>query len=204
MLLSGGIDSATCAFLARKSYATSGVTFSYYGIAKRELECARAVGRASGLHEHRFVRLPDLKEAQDIGIRFAGLPGTYIPMRNAVFYSLAASFAEEAGAEIILGGHNKDDLGVFRDVSPGFFEGLQTTLRAGSKLLQERRLRILRPLRSRTKVQVVKLAASLGVPLEDTWSCHEDGDSHCWECRGCDSRRRAFTEAGVEDPLAKV
>ena len=151
-----------------------------------------------------MLRLPDLREAGDIrGSRFPGLPPSYIPLRNAVFYSLAASYAEEVRADCIVGGHNKDDLKVFRDVSPSFFSNLEEALWAGSRLLKQRRTRILRPLGSRSKPDVIRLASSLGVPLELTWSCHRDGAAHCWRCEGCRGRARSFEMAGVPDPLKR-
>jgi 7-cyano-7-deazaguanine synthase len=177
------------------------VTFVYRGIAKGEVTAAREVERALGAREHRFVRLPDMREAGDIGVSFEGLPSTYIPMRNAVFYSLAASYAEETGADYIVGGHNKDDLKVFPDAGPAFFESLEAALWAGSRALKRRRLRILRPLQARTKPQVIRLAASLKVPFEVTWSCHSNGARHCWKCDGCLNRVRSFGLAGVADPL---
>jgi len=177
------------------------VTFVFQGIAQGELRAARGVGRAVGTEEHRFVRLPDMREAGDLGLRFASLPATYIPMRNAVFYSLAASVAEETGADYIVGGHNRDDLRVFQDATPAFFKNLEAALWAGSAALKKRRLKILRPLHAKTKPEVIRLAASLGVPFRATWSCHEDGSAHCWRCEGCLNRARSFAEAGVADPL---
>ncbi|HME18942.1 MAG TPA: 7-cyano-7-deazaguanine synthase [Nitrososphaerales archaeon] len=201
VLLSGGIDSATCALLAKEKYVTRAVTFVYGGIARGELRAARELGQAVGTREHRFVRLPDMREASDTGARFEGLPPTYIPMRNAVFYSLAASFAEETGADYIVGGHNKDDLKVFQDAGPAFFDSMEAALWAGSKALKRKRLRILRPLQGKTKPQVIRLAASLGVPFQVTWSCHSNGTQHCWKCEGCLNRVRSFDSAGVSDPL---
>ncbi len=163
---------------------------------------AKAIASRAGVLEHRIVRLPDLRESADIpGFKPRGLPPTYIPVRNSVFYSFAASYAEETGASLIVGGHNRDDKDVFADVSSEFFRNLQTALREGSAALRKNRVRIHRPLSRKTKASVVRLAASIGVPLELTWSCHLDGDEHCWKCEGCLSRSRSFAEAGVEDPL---
>ena len=200
MLLSGGIDSATALWLTKAAGPVRALTFEYHGIARRELEAAGRIAAAAGVREHRVVRLPDLKEAGDIaGAKFPGLPPTYIPLRNSIFYSFAASYAEEEGASSIVGGHNRDDEEIFRDVRSGFFNALQAAFREASPML--RGIRISRPLRTRSKRQVVRLAASLGVPLRLTWSCHRDGMEPCWECDGCLMRARSFRAAGVPDPL---
>ncbi len=102
----------------------------------------------------------------------------------------------------MVGGHNRDDARVFRDVSPEFFDSLQRALRAGSSILQAGGLEIIRPLKDKAKHEVVRLASSLGVPLDLTWSCHRDGSKHCWNCSGCESRKESFMKAGVPDPLA--
>jgi len=205
VLLSGGIDSATCLQLMRRRYNVLALTFEYHGIARRELEAAGAIGGAAGISEHRIVRLPDLREAGDIRrATFAGMPHTYIPMRNAVFYSLAASYAEEVGADLIAGGHNKDDVKTFADAAPAFFDGLERAFWVGSPILRKRRTRIILPLSEKTKAQVVRLASSLEVPLGLTWSCHREGGSHCWECDGCRARMAAFEKAGAVDPLRDV
>ena len=203
MLLSGGIDSATALYLSKRRYAARALTFEYHGIADQELKAARAVAKRAGVLEHRTVRVPDLREAGDIpGTRLHGLPSTYIPLRNAIFYSFAASYAEEVGAAAIVGGHNKDDEEVFEDVRPEFFRHLQRAMLASSARLRRRRLGIVRPLSEMSKAEVIREAASMGVPLGITWSCHRDGASHCWECPGCRARKEAFRRAGVPDPIA--
>jgi 7-cyano-7-deazaguanine synthase len=190
-------------YLTKASRPVRALTFEYSGIAERELESARAVADRAGLLEHRFVRLPDLKEAGDMpGFSLRSRPPTYIPLRNSIFYSFAASYAEETGAACIVGGHNQDDQELFEDVSSRFFLALEKALWAGSPVLRENRLRILRPLSRKRKPEVIRLAAEMGVPLELTWSCHRDKKEHCWSCDGCASRSRSFQEAGIEDPLS--
>jgi len=178
------------------------ITFVYHGIASRELKAVRDIASEVGIEEHRFVRLPDLREASDThSDNLAGMPPVYIPGRNGVFYSLAASCAEEVGADLIVGGHNRDDVRLFKDASPSFFQLLQRALWAGSPALRERKTKILLPLSKMTKAEVVKLASSLKVPLRLTWSCHANGSDHCWECEGCKARVAAFVKARVPDPL---
>ena len=183
-------------------YTVRALTFEFAGIAASEVKAAKEVALVAGVVEHRLVRLPDLKEAQDIKRgRFEGLPPTYIPMRNGIFYFLAASYAEEVHAAVVAGGHNKDDRRVFRDVSPKFFSAIQKGFWSGSAILEAEGTRIVRPLERMTKAEVVRKAVEIGVPLHLTWSCHRDGPSHCWECQGCQGRIASFTEAGVPDPL---
>jgi len=150
------------------------------------------------------VRLPALREAGEItGSRELkrGVPPTYIPMKNAIYYSLAAAYAEEKGAQRIIGGQIADDKRVFDDTSEEFFAALQRTVLASSSRLRRRGLRLVRPLKDKSKSEVVALAAAIGVPLELTWSCHRAGQEHCWRCDGCRRRITAFEAAGLNDPL---
>jgi 7-cyano-7-deazaguanine synthase len=166
------------------------------------------MARRVGVLEHRFMRLPDLREAEDItgstDLSSGKVPATYLPMKNAVYYSLAAAFAEEKGSDRIIGGHNADDKLLFEDTSEEFFASLQTTLLTASPRLRRRGLRISRPLKDMSKTEVVALAAKIRVPLELTWSCYRTGQEHCWVCEGCRLRIEAFRAAGVEDPLLSI
>lgn len=211
MLLSGGIDSATCLYLAnRRGYILRALTILFHAIAEGEVSAAKRLARRARVREHRLVEIPELKELGDIRSNpgseatLGGLPRTYIPLRNLIFYGLAASYAEEVGANCIIGGHNKDDLALFEDTGSEFFANLQKTVWSASTRLRERRLGILRPLQRMTKTRVVSLAANIGVPLELTWSCYEEGVKHCWRCDGCIKRIDAFRKAGVTDPLRRA
>jgi 7-cyano-7-deazaguanine synthase len=171
------------------------------------LRAARLLGRRVGVLEHRFVRIPELREAGDItgskALSKKAVPPTYIPMKNAIYYSLAAAYAEEKGSDCIIGGQNGDDRRLFDDTSEEFFASLQRTMLTSSPRLRKNGLKILRPLKDKSKPEVVALAAGMGVPLELTWSCHRSGEEHCWRCDGCKGRMEAFEAAGVEDPLSK-
>ena len=153
------------------------------------------------------MRIPELREAGDVtgskALSRRAVPPTYIPMKNAIYYSLAAAYAEEKSSDCIIGGQNGDDRRLFEDTSEEFFASLQRTISASSPRLRRRGLKILRPLKDKSKSEVVALAAGMGVPLELTWSCHRFGEQHCWRCDGCKQRMEAFEGAGVEDPLLK-
>jgi 7-cyano-7-deazaguanine synthase len=172
-------------------------------MAEGEVVAATRIARKASVLEHRFFPIPELREVGDMGTPrgLAGLPRAYIPMKNAIYYSVAAAFAEEVGAGRIVGGHNRDDARVYEDTSEQFFRNLQGALRSGSDRLRSRRLSIWRPLKGIDKASVVSMAAKLGVPLELTWSCYEEGTEHCGKCQGCLQRKRAFRDAGISDPL---
>jgi 7-cyano-7-deazaguanine synthase len=153
------------------------------------------------------VSIPELREAGDITgsreLSRRAVPPTYIPMKNVIYYSMAAAYAEEKGSDCIIGGQNGDDRRVFEDTSEEFFASLQRTISASSPRLRRRGLKVLRPLKDKSKPEVVALAAGMGVPLELTWSCHRSGEEHCWRCDGCRRRIEAFKAAGVDDPRSK-
>jgi 7-cyano-7-deazaguanine synthase len=163
------------------------------------------MARRVGIAEHRLMRIPELREAGDIQgssvLSRKAVPPTYVPMKNAIYYSLAAAFAEEKGSDRIIGGQNRDDRKVFEDTSEEFFVSMQKAILASSPRLRGRGLKIVRPLKDMTKPEVVRMAAGMGVPLELTWSCHRAGSEHCWRCDGCRRRMEAFEAAGVQDPL---
>jgi 7-cyano-7-deazaguanine synthase len=172
-------------------------------MAPGELTASGKIARAAGVAEHRFVEMPQLMELSDMKSRerFEGLPSTYIPMKNVLYYGLAAAYAEETASSRIVGGHNREDLRDFEDTGDEFFLHLEKALLAASGRLRRNRMKVWRPLKEMSKVEVVSLADRLGVPLGLTWSCHMEGTEHCWRCRGCITRRRSFAGAGVADPL---
>ena len=191
----------------RDGYSARALTIEIHGTSSAEVRAARLLGERVGVLEHRFVSIPEMREAGDIAgsreLTRKAVPATYIPMKNAVYYSLAAAYAEEKGADCIIGGQNADDKRLFEDTSEEFFASLQKTITASSPRLRRWGLKVLRPLKDKSKSEVVVLAAGMGVPLELTWSCYRSGEEHCWKCDGCKRRLEAFHAAGVADPLRR-
>ena len=130
------------------------------------------------------------------------IPVTYVPARNSIFLSLAASLAEVEGAEAIYFGANALDYSGYPDCRPEFIEAFEEMIRRGTRAGSEgKRIRVVAPLLRMTKAEIVKLGRELGVPFEWTWSCYEGKDTPCGECDSCILRAKGFREAGVEDPL---
>ena len=201
VLLSGGLDSAVCLYLARRvNEGVVGLSFNYYGRRSVEREAAVKLAAAAGV-ELIQVEVDFLKEASDVvgaPEQLGGVTQVYIPARNIIFYGIAAHFAERVGANRIYGGHIKSDALRFQDASEAFFEKFNTLL---SNHLVSKGVQVTTPLIRFEKYEVVRLGGDLGVPFEFTWSCYGEGPKPCGECEACKERKQAFIRAGLSDPL---
>lgn len=209
VLLSGGIDSATCLYWARsKGYDVYALTYNYYDRWTKEIESARELSRKAGAKEFIEADLPFVKEAFNV----LGYEGDYvkdndrrwpfyIPAKNLIFYSLAAHWAEYMKARWIIGGHNKQDMQFYTDATSDFLGRLNALMKEGCMLCDGSHYEITAPLADLDRLGVIKLAFELKVPLELTWSCHVKTPKHCGKCYGCRSRMEAFTALGMKDPV---
>jgi 7-cyano-7-deazaguanine synthase len=205
VLLSGGIDSATALYLTKQQTDDIYSMNMMYGQSyDSEAEASKKIAAAAHVKEHLSVLLPFFK---DIERRYHPEPSlevtpAYVPSRNIVFYGVAASFAETLGVNRIVFGSNADDARELPDAQPTFIELMNESIRRGTRAGRDGfAIEIVNPLINYTKVEVLKLAIELKVPLELTWSCYENSQLPCGKCRGCNSRRKAFDQLGVRDPL---
>jgi 7-cyano-7-deazaguanine synthase len=127
------------------------------------------------------------------------IPNTYVPFRNGIFISIAAGFAEEIGATKIYTGAVEKDSSGYPDCSQKFFNNIEKAINEGTK--SETFIEIISPLISMSKKEIVKLGNSLNVPFEHSWSCYQNEKTPCGVCDSCFLRNKAFTEAGVQDPI---
>jgi 7-cyano-7-deazaguanine synthase len=219
VLLSGGLDSSTVLYQARADgFDVHALSVDYGQRHRRELEAARAVARAAGVHEHVILPLDlrpiggsaltaeiDVPKDRDArAIDAGGVPVTYVPARNTILLGLALGMAEARGAFDLYLGVNALDSSGYPDCRPAFvaaFEALAAVAtRAGTE--GGGAFRVHAPLLAMSKRQIVEAARALGVPLALTWSCY-DPDPEGRPCRRCDScvlRAKGFAEAGVPDP----
>ncbi len=213
VLLSGGLDSATTLYHALdRGYDARALIFDYGQRHRREIRAAKAVARAAGVPFvvvkiempwkgsallDRKIRVP-----QRLQVRKDAIPVTYVPARNIIFVSFAASFAEAVGAQAIFIGANAIDYSGYPDCRPEFFAAFQRTLDRGLKAGVEKKApKVLTPLVRMTKAQIIRLGMRLKVPYEKTWSCYNGGLSPCGVCDSCRLRAKGFKEAGCRDPL---
>lgn len=207
VMLSGGLDSATCLYWAKQRFDVSAITFNYFGRLENEKLAAARLAESAGVPDMITVDVPFVKEAADFyngrfknpdsDMRWA----SYVPARNIMFYSIAAHYAEYLGVRWIIGGHNSHDVDFFKDASKRYIEKLNSLLREGCLFCDGQPYQILLPLADMNRVAVINLARQLNVPIELTWSCHMDGKTHCGQCYACKQRLEAFGMLGIKDPV---
>lgn len=218
VLLSGGLDSATCAAVAKaEGFECHALSFNYGQRHRFELDAAVRTAKALALTEHKLVPLglgglggsaltSDLavpKDRPDEEMAH-GIPVTYVPARNTVFLAFALGWAEVLGAADIFLGVNAVDYSGYPDCRPEFVEAFEKLANLATKAGVEGtcRFRIHAPLIRMTKAEIILKGLSLGVDYAATHSCYDpalDGGA-CGRCDSCVLRRRGFEEAGIPDP----
>ena len=218
VLFSGGVDSTTCLALAIKKYGNDEVLAMsvYYGQKHdKEIEAAKKIAayynvRLKQLDLTRIFEDSDCSllkgSQQDIPEesyeaqlkKTNGAPvSTYVPFRNGLFLSSAASIALSNGCtEIYYGAHMDDAAGnAYPDCSKEFNNAINSAIYIGSGNI----LTVTAPFIGMNKAQVVKTGLELGVPYEMTWSCYEGGDRPCGKCGTCRDRAAAFLANGITE-----
>ncbi|MGE0668142.1 MAG: 7-cyano-7-deazaguanine synthase QueC [Sphingomonadales bacterium] len=218
ILLSGGLDSATCLAIAKaEGYVCHAISFRYGQRHAVELEAAERIAASADVAEHRIIDI-DLRQfggsalTDDIAVpkgRSAadmadGIPVTYVPARNTIFLSYALALAEVRGANDIFIGVNALDYSGYPDCRPAFIESFQHTANLATRagIEGKRPLRIHTPLMDMYKSEIIAMGTKLGVDYGMTISCYDpaaDGGA-CGECDSCILRKKGFAEAGVPDP----
>jgi 7-cyano-7-deazaguanine synthase len=204
ILLSGGPDSATVAYWAKKqTYQIYPITFNYGQIAIKETQAAQKIAKKLDT----TTKIIDLSALKEIFSGVTSLCNTNIPLtsefstpiivpfRNAVFLSAAVAYTVAVGADTIFYGAQGSDEPFYPDCRREFYEAFEKAARLGT--CQE--ITIQAPFSGKRKSDLFKAGAELGVPFELTWSCYRDRAKHCGKCESCNNRKKAFKEAGIAD-----
>ena len=223
VLLSGGVDSSTCLALAVDKYGEKNVfalNILYGQKHSREIASAKAIARYyevdyqeidlseimkfsnCSLLKHSTEEIKHQSYAEQLAeLGGEGMVDTYVPFRNGLMLSTAASCALSVGATIIYyGAHADDSTGrAYPDCTPEFEQAMHTAIYEGSG----RVLKMEAPLLNMNKAGVVKIGLESRVPYELTWSCYEGGNKPCGTCGTCIDRIKAFELNGRVDPLIK-
>lgn len=213
VLLSGGLDSATCLAIAHVAGYSPIHTLAFdYGQRHRgELGAASKLAARAGAR-HREVKI-DLRQfggsalTDDIDVPKdrtdaqigAGVPITYVPARNTIFLSYALAWAEVIECHDVFIGVNALDCSGYPDCRPEYIAAFQAMARLGTRLAD---FTVHAPLAEMTKAQIIQRGTELGVDYTLTHSCYDPSpdDRACGHCDACQLRRRGFAQAGVKDP----
>ena len=220
VLCSGGVDSTTLLAMAVARFGAENVfalSIAYGQRHEKEIESAKAVAAHYGVKQ-RFLNLaaifadsncsllshsdqavPEESYAEQLEEADGAPVSTYVPFRNGLFLSSAASMALSLGCSVLFYGAHHDDWAgnAYPDCSIEFVEAMNQAIVLGSG----GELHMEAPFVTWSKADIVKHGLELGVPYELTWSCYEGGDYPCGKCGTCIDRNRAFKLAGMRDPL---
>ena len=220
VLLSGGMDSCVCAAVAVQAHGAGNVALLHasYGqrTQRRELRAFEEVAKFYKIEQKVIADLSYFRaiggsaltdaavavpenELTTTGPHESAIPVTYVPFRNAHFLSIGVSWAEAIGAEEIYIGAVAEDSSGYPDCRPEYYRAFQELIGVGTR--PETQIQILTPVIEMKKEQIIRLGVALNAPLQLTWSCYQGEELACAVCDSCLLRLRAFSEAGVLDPI---
>jgi 7-cyano-7-deazaguanine synthase len=212
-VVSGGLDSAVLAHeLRADGWGLRLLSFDYAQRHAKELDHARklaaALGAPHGVVDLRSTgallagsALTDASVAVPEGhYTDESMRATVVANRNAIFVQIAVGVAVAEGAEAVALGVHAGDHPIYPDCRPAFVEAAEQLALVANEGFVADGFRLLAPFLHRTKADIVRRGAELGVPFADTWSCYTGGDRHCGRCGTCVERQEAFALARVPDP----
>lgn len=213
VLVSGGLDSATCLAIARdRGYDCYGLSFDYGQRSVSELNAAKSVAKALGAVDHKIISLGmdalggSALTDTEIAVpeqQSEGIPVTYVPARNTVFLAYALAWAEVLDADAIFIGVNSLDYSGYPDCRPEYIAAFRSMMNlATKKAVEGGAIELETPLIDLSKAEIIRTGENLGVDYGVTVSCYQaDSEGRaCGVCDSCRFRRQGFADAGVVDP----
>ena len=213
VLVSGGLDSATClAIAADRGYSSYALSFDYGQRSVSELDAARRVVSANTVIEHKVIELKmgefGGSALTDVNIdvpeiESEGIPVTYVPARNTIFLSYALAWAEVVDADAIFIGVNALDYSGYPDCRPEYIEAFQNLINLATKVgVEGHRISLETPLINLSKAEIIKTGERLKVDYALTVSCYQADalGRACGVCDSCRLRKKGFKDAVAADP----
>lgn len=213
VVFSGGIDSVCICTYLKSKYDLYGISFSYGQRANKEIKMAKTFSKILGLKEHKIIDISFMKslygETNVLTSSKDKIPHKFnysivVPIRNAIFLSIATAWAFTLNASLVAYGAHKDDQN-YPDCRPSFSKKMEQALNEGEldgiKLGIRKKIEIWSPFRDGlTKSELLKKGHRvLGDKIFNTWSCYENKKFHCGTCESCNNRKAAFVKAKLLD-----
>ena len=217
VLLSGGLDSATTAAIAKQNgHELFALTFDYGQRHRVEIESAKKVAKHLGITKHIIMPIDlrlfggssltsNTEVPKNVPLETIGqiIPNTYVPARNTVFLSLALAYAESLEATKIYIGISGVDYSGYPDCRPEFLQAFNSLAHLATKSgVESASPSVEAPLMALTKRETILIGLELGVDYSLTFTCYDPlaGGKGCGRCESCQLRLNAFREVGIPDP----
>ena len=214
-VLSGGLDCTVATSAYANDYDIHAITFNYGQKSfKQELKASKEIcKKMNWTHEvidlpwlskistsslNTSEDIPEVKEDEldDLEKSKSSASSVWVPARNMVFTSIATSYAESIGAEIIIVGWDREEAATFPDNSKEFLNAFNELIEIGS----HDNIKIEAPAIDLNKEEIVELGVKVGAPMELSYSCYAGREKHCGVCESCMRRKRAFKKLKINDP----
>lgn len=212
LILSGGLDSTVLLYDSYVKYGNNLHTLTYdYGQKHmKEIDCAFKISKKLNIH-NRILDVTFIKSIARSALTSSDIdvpnikdvlgdpqPVSYVPNRNMMLLSIAASYAESINAdEVIYGAQAHDTFSGYWDASPEFLTAINNVL----NLNRRNKIQITAPFINMNKTDIVKLGQKLNVDYSDTWTCYNGREKACGTCPTCANRLKAFIDAKIKDPI---
>jgi len=213
ILISGGMDSAVCAGIAKEQ------GFDLYGLhinygqrtEQRELKAFNDICDYYSAKDRLIVDISHLvaiggssltdknMEVTKTNLESKEIPSSYVPFRNANILAIATSWAEVISANAIFIGAMEEDSSGYPDCRKVFFKAFQDTINTGTK--PNSNINIITPIIDMSKKDIILLGNRISVPFHLSWSCYKNEELACGECDSCGLRLRGFSNANIQDPI---
>lgn len=217
-VLSGGLDSTVATSCYVNDYDVHAITFDYgqkslnqeiksskeicdhFGMKHTviDIKWLAKLGSSSLTNSNNDIPHPNFEDIDDIDVSEDTANSVWVPGRNIVFTAVATSFAEAEGAQIIMVGWDKEEAATFPDNSKEFLDSFNELIAIGTKSSED--IEIKAPLIDLNKKEIVELGKKVNAPMDISYSCYTGEDEQCGLCESCVRRKRAFIDAGIEDP----
>lgn len=213
IIFSGGVDSVCAASFLKSKYELYGISFSYGQKANREIAAAKRLAKRLKLKEHKVIDIGFMRNlygnSNVLTSQKRKIPDTFdysivVPIRNAVFLSIASAWAYTLGASVVAYGAHTNDRH-YPDCRPAFTKKLESAFNQGEidgiNSGLRKKIEIWSPYRAGlSKSDLLEIGIkNLGDFIFSTWSCYSSGKFHCGACESCNNRKIAFVKAGIKD-----